>query len=69
MGRMGKPLSFKGSAFHRVIPDFMCQGERLHAVDTTTAMRLYGSLQYSIWLPSCVIQHTGMTSLQRIAPV
>ncbi|MGE6756899.1 peptidylprolyl isomerase [Corallococcus interemptor] len=26
MGKSGKPLHFKGTPFHRVIPQFMCQG-------------------------------------------
>ena len=26
MGKKGKPLHFKGSTFHRIIPQFMLQG-------------------------------------------
>lgn len=42
IGKLGKPLHYRGTPFHRIIPGFMCQGGDITRGDGTGGESVYG---------------------------
>lgn len=66
-GKSGKPLHYKGSKFHRIIPSFMCQGGDFTAGDGTGGESIYGEKFED---EDFKIKHTkpGMLSMANAGP-
>jgi len=68
-GKQGKPLAFKGSKFHRIIPGFMCQGGDFTRGNGTGGESIYGEKFADEW-DSGYISHEkpGMLSMANAGP-
>eukprot|EP00525_Craspedostauros_australis_P014053 CAMPEP_0198114248 /NCGR_PEP_ID=MMETSP1442-20131203/5685_1 /TAXON_ID= /ORGANISM="Craspedostauros australis, Strain CCMP3328" /LENGTH=264 /DNA_ID=CAMNT_0043771521 /DNA_START=56 /DNA_END=850 /DNA_ORIENTATION=- len=68
-GKSGKPLHFKGSIFHRVIPGFMCQGGDFTNFNGTGGESIYGAKFDDEW-NDVFIPHSkpGLLSMANSGP-
>eukprot|EP00760_Papus_ankaliazontas_P019122 PhM_4_TR17894/c0_g1_i2/m.22120/K01802/E5.2.1.8; peptidylprolyl isomerase len=63
MGRSGKPLHFKSSGFHRIIPGFMCQGGDFTRGNGTGGESIYGDKFADESFKGIAGKHTGFGCL------
>eukprot|EP00405_Crypthecodinium_cohnii_P017006 CAMPEP_0206446534 /NCGR_PEP_ID=MMETSP0324_2-20121206/16192_1 /ASSEMBLY_ACC=CAM_ASM_000836 /TAXON_ID=2866 /ORGANISM="Crypthecodinium cohnii, Strain Seligo" /LENGTH=384 /DNA_ID=CAMNT_0053915021 /DNA_START=121 /DNA_END=1275 /DNA_ORIENTATION=+ len=69
LGESGKPLHFKGSVFHRIIPGFMCQGGDFTNGNGRGGESIYGRMFRDEW-ENGIVHHTqpGLLSMANRGP-